>query len=197
MFIRRAGLARHEIRRPSRQDDVVSRAATTRRQHGRGSRTVRTELHAAWRQQGNAGDDVVLGSVAMPADGRAGPILVDECHRKRIGLDTGPSSNAGAQWQQERGKGSCRHAIVRLAKECDTPPGDDAAHFEVREDDAGNGVEQRSLFGLRDEVIPVMQSWRQFVLEKTWRSGHDSVSHGRQPNRRPPHRRVRRVEGHG
>jgi hypothetical protein len=84
-----------------------------------------------------------------------------------------------------------------LAKECDTPPCDDAAHFEVREGDFGNGVEQLSLFGLRDEVIEVVQSLRQIVLEEAWRSGHHSMSHDGQPNRRPGNLAVRRVEGNG
>ena len=38
----------------------------------------------------------------MPADGRARSILVDECHRKRVGIDGRPLRNRGAQGQQER-----------------------------------------------------------------------------------------------
>lgn len=46
---------------------------------------------------------------------------------------------------------------------------------------------------LRNEVIAVVQSWRQIVLEVAWRSGHDSVSHDGQPSRRPANRAVSRV----
>ena len=37
----------------------------------------------------------------MPADRRAGTILVDECHRKRIGIDASPLRNRRAQRQQK------------------------------------------------------------------------------------------------
>src|SRR4029450_9472855 len=75
------------------------------------------------------------------------------------------------------GSGPAVRAVVRLAKECDTAPCDDAAHFEVREGDAGNGVEQLSFFGLRDEVIAVVQAGRQIVLGEAVRSDYESVSH--------------------
>ena len=92
-----------------------------------------------------------------------------------------------------RGKRPCRPCGRTIGQECDTAPCDDAAHFEVREGDAGNGVEQLSFFGLRDEVIAVVQSGRQIVLEEASRSGHDSVSHDGQPNHRPDNGAVRRV----
>ena len=76
----------------------------------------------------------------MPADWRAGTILVDECHRKRVGIDGRPLRNRGAQRQQERWKRPGRLPIVRLAEERDAPPRHDATHFEVRERDAGNGI---------------------------------------------------------
>ena len=50
------------------------------------------------------GDDVVLGGVAMPADGRARTVLVDQSHGKRFGIDASPLGNLGAQRKQERWK---------------------------------------------------------------------------------------------
>ena len=76
----------------------------------------------------------------MPADGRARSILVDECHRKRVGIDARPLRNRGAQRQQERWKRPRRPPIVRLAEERDAPPRHDATHFEVRERDVAYGI---------------------------------------------------------
>ena len=76
----------------------------------------------------------------MPADGRAWPILVDERHRKRIGIDVSPLRNRSAQWQQKCWKRPRRPPIVRLAEERDAPPRHDATHFEVRERDVAYGI---------------------------------------------------------
>jgi hypothetical protein len=76
----------------------------------------------------------------MPANGRAWPILVDERHRKRVGIDASPLRNRGAQRQQERWNRPRRLPIVRLAEECNAPSRHDATHFEVREGDVANGI---------------------------------------------------------
>jgi hypothetical protein len=69
-----------------------------------------------------------------------------------------------------------------VTEERDPPPCDDPAHFEVRKGNVGNGIEQDAFIGFRDEVVAIMQSRRQIVLEEMWRSGHNSVSHGSQPS---------------
>ena len=48
----------------------------------------------------------------MPADRRAGTILVDECHRKRIGIDASPLRSRSAQRQQKCWKRVRRLPIV-------------------------------------------------------------------------------------
>ena len=100
----------------------------------------------------------------MPADGRAGSILVDERHRKRFGVDASPLRDRRAQWQQERWKRPLRAAIVRLAEERDAPPRDDATQFEVRERDAGDGVQQGLLIGLSYEVRAIVEASRAIVV---------------------------------
>ena len=103
----------------------------------------------------------------MPADRRAGTILVDECHRKRIGIDDSPLRNRGAQRQQERWNRPRRLPIVRLAEEHDAPTRHDASHFEVRERDVANGISQDSLIRLRDEVLAIVKAVRETVIEET------------------------------
>ena len=76
----------------------------------------------------------------MPADGRAGPILVDERHRKRTSIDGSPLRNRGAQRQQKRWKRPRRSAIIRLPEERNAPPRHDATHFEVGERYVANGI---------------------------------------------------------
>jgi hypothetical protein len=76
----------------------------------------------------------------MPANGRAWPILVDERHRKCVGIDGSPPRYRGAQRQQKRWKMFRRLPIVRLAEERDAPPRHDATHFEVRERDVAYGI---------------------------------------------------------
>jgi hypothetical protein len=76
----------------------------------------------------------------MPADRRVGTILVDECHRKRIGIDGSPLGHRGAQRQQKCWKRPSRPPVVRLAEERDAPPRHDATHFEVRERDVSYGM---------------------------------------------------------
>ena len=104
----------------------------------------------------------------MPADGRARSILVDERHRKRLGVDTRPLRNRGAQRQQKRWKRPRRPSIVRLAEERDAPARYDATHFEVRERDVANGISQDSLIRLRDEVLAIVETVRETVIEETW-----------------------------
>ena len=76
----------------------------------------------------------------MPADRRAGSILVDECHRKRIDIDASPLRNRRAQRQQKCWKRSRRPPMVRVAEERDAPPRHDATHFEVRERNVADGI---------------------------------------------------------
>ena len=121
----------------------------------------------------------------MPADGRAGSIFVDQRHRKRFGVDTSPLRDRRAQGHQKHWQGRRRHPAVRLAKERDTPACRDAAHFEGRECDVGNGREQVPLIRLRDEVVAIVKAWGQIILEEAWRPGHEPVSHaldGSAPN---------------
>ena len=173
---RSARVLRHEVRRPTIEHDLVCRQATRRLR--RGSRTVRTERHAACRQQRDARDDVVLGCIAMPTDGRARPILVDEGHGKRFGINARPRCNLCAQRHQKRWKWPGSYPIVRLAKERHAAPCHDAAHLEVRKRHVGHRFEQDSLLGLRYEVLAKVEALRRIVLEETWRPGHDPVSHG-------------------
>jgi len=63
-------------------------------------------------------------------------------------------------------------AIVRLAEERDTPTSDNATHFEVRKRDVGDRVEERALLGVGDDVVAIVEAFRQVVLEEAWRSGH-------------------------
>lgn len=103
----------------------------------------------------------------MPADRRAGTILVDECHRKRLGIDASPLRNRSAQRQQKCWKRSRRPPIVRLAEERDAPPRHDATHFEVRERDVAYGIYQDALLRLRDEVLSIVEAVRETVIEET------------------------------
>src|SRR5436190_7194562 len=102
----------------------------------------------------------------MPADRRARSILVDQRHRKRVGVDTSPLCDRGAQRQQERWQCRRRHPIVRLTKERDTPPCDDTAHCEVGERDTGNRNEEVPLLRCRDEVVAIVEAWRQIGLKR-------------------------------
>ena len=85
--------------------------------------------------------------------GAPGPVLVDQGHGKRVGVDAGPAGNSGAQRQQERGQRPGGRPIVGLAEERHSPPSDDAAHLEVRKRDVGDRFEE-------DLVRAVMKSSR-------------------------------------
>ena len=114
VFVRLSRFARHQVGRSPVQHNLVCRRATRRRRFRR--RTVRPERHSTSRQERDPGNDVVLGCVAMPADGRAGTVLVEKGHGERVGINTRPLGNPGAQWQQECRKRPSGCAIVRLPK---------------------------------------------------------------------------------
>jgi len=102
----------------------------------------------------------------MPADRRARPVLVNQSHGKRFGIDTSPLSNRGTQRQQECWKRPGGYPIVRLAEERHAPPCHDAAHLKVRERHLGNRFEQDELIGLRDEPLAIVEAWGEVVLEE-------------------------------
>jgi hypothetical protein len=113
----------------------------------------------------------------MPADRRTWTIFVDQGHGESVSIDTSPASNLGAQWQQEVWKRSSGSRIVRLAKERDAPAGHDAPHFEVREADFANSVDQGSLIGMRNEVLAIREARWHTGFEEARRRRHDPVSH--------------------
>ena len=108
----------------------------------------------------------------MPADRRPRPVFVNQRHSKRIGIDAGPLGKRGAQRQQERRERRSWGAIVRLAEERDTPTSDNATHFEVRKRNVGDRVEELALLGVGDDVVAIVEAFRQSLLEEAWRSGH-------------------------
>ena len=110
----------------------------------------------------------------MPADGRAGPVLVDQGHGKRLGIEASPAGNPGAQRQQELGQRPRGRPIVGVTEERHSPARDDAAHLEVRKRDAGHRIEEESLVGARDEVLAILEARRDIEPEEAWRLGHDS-----------------------
>ena len=83
----------------------------------------------------------------------------------------GPLGKRGAQRQQERRERRSWGAIVRLAEERDTPTNDNATHLEVRKRDVGDRVEERALLGVGDDLVAIVEAFRQVVLEEAWRSG--------------------------
>jgi DNA ligase D len=109
----------------------------------------------------------------MPADGRAGTVLVDEGHGERVGIDAGPVGNPGPQRQQECWKWPGRCPVVRLAEERHPAPSHDAAHLEIRKRDAGNPLEEGSLIGVRDEVLAILEAQRHITVEEARRPCHD------------------------
>ena len=116
MFILRPRLLGHEVRRTPREHDLGGSRSPRGCRRWRRWRAIRPEFHSACRQQRDTSDDVVLGCIAMPADGRAWSILIDERHRKRIGVDTRPLRNRGTQWQQERRKRFRRPTIGTIGR---------------------------------------------------------------------------------
>jgi hypothetical protein len=162
----------HEVGGSWQEHDFMRCRSPTRVGGRRRGRTVRTELHPARRKQGHPGDDVVLGRIPMPADWRPGPVFVNQRHGKRIGMDAGPVGKRGAQRQQEHRERRSWGAIVRLAEERDTPTSDNATHFEVRKRNVGDRVEELALLGVGDDVVAIVEAFRQILLEEAWRSGH-------------------------
>jgi len=163
---------RHEVSGSWEERDFMGCRSPTRVCCRRRGRTVGTELHPARRKQGHPGDDVVLGRIPMPADRRPGPVFVNQRHGKRIGIDAGPLGKRGAQRQRERRERRSWGAIVRSAEEGDTPTCDNATHLEVRKRDVGDRVEERALLGVGDDVVAIVEAYRQVMLEEAWRSGH-------------------------
>ena len=173
MFVRLSRFSRHQVRRSTVQHNLVCRRPTRRRRRRRG--TVRPKLHSTGRQERDPGDDVVLGCVAMPADGRAGTVLIDQGHGERVGIDAGPVGNFCAQGQQERWKRPSCCPVVRLAEERHSPPSDDTAHLEVRERDIGDRFEEDSLIGVRNEVPAIVETQRPIAFEEGSRRYHVPV----------------------
>jgi hypothetical protein len=85
---------------------------------------------------------------------------------------TPAQSASGAQRQQEHRERRSWGAIVRLAEERDTPTSDNATHFEVRKRNVGDRVEELALLGVGDDVVAIVEAFRQILLEEAWRSGH-------------------------
>ena len=110
----------------------------------------------------------------MPADGRAGPVLVDQGHDKRLRIKASPAGNPGAQRQQELGQRPRSRPIVGVTEERHPPARDDAAHLEVRKRDAGHRLEEGFLVGARDEVLAILEARRDIESEEACRLGHDS-----------------------
>ena len=94
MFICGARRLRHQVSRSRSEHDLVCRGSTRRLRFGR--RMIGAEFHAARRQERDTGDDVLLRGTAMPSDGCARPIFVDEGHGKRFRINAGPQGNLGA-----------------------------------------------------------------------------------------------------
>lgn len=137
---------------------------------------VRTEFHSACRQQGDASNDPVLRRVAVPSDGRTGPIFVDERHRECRGLDIRPLRNSCAQrFKKSRNLRSSGGGVVRAAKERHAAPSHHASHFKGGELDAPDVIGERCFFPFRDEVQPVEKSVRQIFAEERTVCPHVSV----------------------
>lgn len=103
----------------------------------------------------------------MPTDWGTGWVLVDQRHRERFGLDTGPARDLLSQWNQksrQRRRNAIR--VVGVAKERDSPAGDDAAHLERGELDFGNLSDQGLFFRWRDEAALIPKAVRYVRFEK-------------------------------
>jgi len=119
----------------------------------------------------------------MPANWRAGAVLVDQRHDEQAGIDARPLANPGANRQQERWKRRARVPSVRFPEKRYAPTSDDAAHLEIRKGDAGNRTQQTFLFICADEGLPIVEAWRQVILEETPRRGHTFSLHRYQNSR--------------
>jgi len=158
VLVRGSRLAGHEVCGAAFEHDFVSGGALDGGRCRRGGRTVRAEPHAAFREQGNARDDVVLRGVTVPADWRARRIFVDESHRKRVVFDLRPYGNPLTQRKQKVREWLGLSPVVASTEECDTPSGHDASHLERRECDLGDSIEERAFLRLDDEALAVMKT---------------------------------------
>ena len=114
----------------------------------------------------------------MPADRRTRTIFVYQGHGESVSIDTSPASNLGAKRHQEIRKRPGCGPIVRLAKKCDAPPCHDAPHFEFREGDVAESVEQDLFVSNRNEVVAIREARGHIVFEELGRRLHEPVSHG-------------------
>ena len=70
------------------------------------------------------------------------------------------------------GNGPAAVRSVQLAEERHSPPGDDAAHLEVRKRDIGDRFEEESLIGVGDEVVAIVEPEGHLALEEISRRDH-------------------------
>ena len=115
----------------------------------------------------------------MPAYRRTWRVLVDQRHRKAVGIDARPARDAVPQRKEKR-RQRRRHAarVLRVPEEGDSPASDDSTHFERRELDAGDRVHEGRLLIRRHEVAPISKAVRDDrVEERPLRKRHISVSH--------------------
>jgi hypothetical protein len=107
----------------------------------------------------NAGDDVVLGSAAMQPMGEPGRYSLMSAIANASASTLSHCATLARNGNKNEGRDlpSCGRTIGQRMRHVDVRR---RRASEVREGDLRNGVEQVSLFGLRDEVIAVVQSWR-------------------------------------
>jgi hypothetical protein len=169
-------LCRQQICRTALERDLVRGVPPLSFRRGQSAgRYVRPKLHPAGRQQRESADDVVLRSVAMPADGCARWVLVDERHRKGFRIEAGPSGDPVAERHEEPGDWRRRSAsvVVRSPEEHYAPTSDDATHLEVRKLETCNFPDELRFIVGRDEVVLVVKAERKIGFEQgTARSGH-------------------------
>src|SRR5262245_60951019 len=104
----------------------------------------------------------------MPADRRAGTVLVDERHRERLWIDASERRHALAQREQKLGNRRHRRrpGIVRAAEERDPTASDNTAYLEVRELGVRDRVGELRFLITADEVALIPKAVWRFRFEQ-------------------------------
>ena len=103
----------------------------------------------------------------MPADGEPGRYSLMSAIANASASTPAHCAIVARNGSKKVWKRALRAAMVRLAEERDAPPRDDATQFQVRERDAGDGVQQGLLIGLGYEVRAIVEASREIVVEET------------------------------
>ena len=110
----------------------------------------------------------------MPADRRAGAVLVQEGHRERFGIHFGPLSKPGSNRPQELRKGTHWAPAVGQTEGRHPPPRNNAAHLEVRKHDTADRIEELLFLTRGHEVLAILEARWHIGREESGRLRHES-----------------------